>query len=75
MIISSSRRCRHLSASEISDRLRDGVPHVTRLRLVDDVISYDDAIYGPTIDKGIAQREGDPILIKSGELRAFDREL
>ena len=37
-----------------------------RLRLTDDTMSYDDAIYGPTSDN-ISTREGDPVLIKTGE--------
>ena len=59
-------RCRHLSPSEINARLRDEIPHVTRLRLDDTVINYDDAICGPSTDN-ISLREGDPVLVKTGE--------
>ena len=59
-------RCRHLSPSEINARLRDEIPHVTRLRLDDTVINYDDAICGPSTDN-VSLREGDPVLVKTGE--------
>lgn len=57
-------RCRHLSSAEISARLRDEVPHVIRLHIKDDTMSYDDLIYGPR-SENISTREGDPVLIKT----------
>ncbi|XP_050595217.1 probable glutamate--tRNA ligase, mitochondrial isoform X5 [Bombus affinis] len=57
-------RCRHISNDEVKAKLDNGSPFCIRFKLSAGIESFDDLIYGK-IEHDIAQREGDPIIIKT----------
>ncbi|XP_039270239.2 nondiscriminating glutamyl-tRNA synthetase EARS2, mitochondrial-like [Styela clava] len=57
-------RCRNLSESEIEEKLDLGMPYVLRLKLQNDIRSFEDILNGE-IKHDVASIEGDPVIYKS----------
>ncbi|XP_064614870.1 nondiscriminating glutamyl-tRNA synthetase EARS2, mitochondrial-like isoform X2 [Liolophura sinensis] len=57
-------KCRHLSGSEVEEKLSNQTPSVVRFKLDHYTESWEDLVYGP-ITYDVASIEGDPILLKS----------
>ncbi|OAD57568.1 putative glutamate--tRNA ligase, mitochondrial [Eufriesea mexicana] len=57
-------RCRNLSNNEVKTKLDKGDPFCIRFKLSSEIECFDDLIYGE-IEHDVAQREGDPIIIKT----------
>ncbi|KAJ9594272.1 hypothetical protein L9F63_014277 [Diploptera punctata] len=57
-------RCRHLSESEVKEKLEEGKPSCIRFKLSSDEQTFDDAVYG-RISYNIALNEGDPVIMKT----------
>ncbi|CAL7943608.1 unnamed protein product [Xylocopa violacea] len=57
-------RCRYLSNDEVKMKLDNGDAFCIRFKLFSGIECFDDLIYG-RIEYDVAQREGDPIIIKA----------
>ncbi|KAK1132135.1 hypothetical protein K0M31_016268 [Melipona bicolor] len=57
-------KCRHLSSDEVKAKLNKGDPFCIRFKLSIGIESFNDLIYGK-MEHDIAQREGDPVIIKT----------
>ncbi|XP_021209062.1 probable glutamate--tRNA ligase, mitochondrial [Bombyx mori] len=57
-------RCRNLSHTEISEKMKAGTPYCIRFKLTSDCQSFEDLIYGG-IAYDVSLNEGDPVLMKS----------
>lgn len=60
------RKCRHLSPSEIEEKLVENKgKHVVRFALEEGVTKFEDMIFGSISNNLIENRESDPIILKS----------
>lgn len=57
-------RCRHLEATQVEQRLAQGLSHVIRFRLQDGAEPFHDLVFGWTRHE-VAQVEGDPVILKA----------
>ncbi|XP_012278507.1 probable glutamate--tRNA ligase, mitochondrial [Orussus abietinus] len=57
-------RCRHLTETEINEKLTRGENHCIRFKLSSDVEPFEDMVYGK-ITYDVTRNEGDPVIIKA----------
>lgn len=57
-------RCRHLEATQVEQRLSQGLSHVIRFRLKEGAEAFDDLVFGLN-RHDVAQVEGDPVILKA----------
>ncbi|XP_046427918.1 probable glutamate--tRNA ligase, mitochondrial isoform X1 [Neodiprion virginianus] len=63
-------KCRHLAKEDLAEKLRREEPYCIRFKLVGNINSFDDLVYGPT-SYDVAQNEGDPVIIKSDKYPTY----
>lgn len=64
------KRCRHLSAEEVHDKLEQGLPHVIRLKVpAEGVVSWEDAIRGHV--EFAVEHVDDQVLLKSDSFPTY----
>ncbi|XP_075686543.1 nondiscriminating glutamyl-tRNA synthetase EARS2, mitochondrial [Rhinoderma darwinii] len=56
-------RCRHLTPSQVQEKLSKNLPHVVRFQLPGGAHSFQDLVYGWT-HHDVASVEGDPVILK-----------